>query len=266
MNARAPRGASGVRYRRFVGDGTGVAAEKASFAIAARYRLMIARGELLEGQPLPVESELIEELGFSKGVVREALRILETEGLVEVRRGLGGGPRVRHPSIAQAARTMGVYLQIGDVAVRDVWESRERMVGAAVERLARDGGDIDALAESVGRLRQSVGCIDVYYLRMLDVEDTAVLATGSRTDHVIVASLRHIIAVELEQATRSVVDMGKAVADEDLVARAWSDVLRHIRAGRPAAARRAYERQGVSVRVGVLDWFGEGTVGEVMSG
>src|SRR3954462_5104772 len=111
---------------------------KASIAIAAELRSRIARGELAPGAPLPVEDELVVELGCSKPVVREALRILETEGLVEVRRGIGGGARGRHPSISDAAKTMGVYLQIGDVPVLDVWSARDRIIAAAVERLALD--------------------------------------------------------------------------------------------------------------------------------
>ena len=83
---------------------------KAAFVIAAEFRERIAKGELRAGDPLPVESELMDELGVSKGVVRETLRILETEGLVEVRRGLGGGPRVRHPSISEASKGVGIYL------------------------------------------------------------------------------------------------------------------------------------------------------------
>ena len=90
---------------------------KASLAIAAHFRARIARGELPAGRALPVERELMENFGVSKGVVREALRILETEGLVEVRRGTGGGPRVRHPLISEATVGMGVYLQIGDVLI-----------------------------------------------------------------------------------------------------------------------------------------------------
>jgi len=77
---------------------------KASLGIAADLRQRIASGELKDGDPLPVESELVGQLGASKSVVREALRILEGEGLLEVRRGLGGGPRVRHPSISDAAQ------------------------------------------------------------------------------------------------------------------------------------------------------------------
>src|SRR5688500_14032059 len=109
---------------------------KASIAIAAALRTKIASGELAFDDVLPVEEELTAEFGCSKPVVREALRILETEGLVEVKRGPGGGPRVRRPSVGHAASGMGVYLRIGDVPVADVWAARDRIVGTAVERLA----------------------------------------------------------------------------------------------------------------------------------
>ena len=89
---------------------------KASIGIAASAR--IASGALAPGDPLPVEEDLTVEHGCSKPVVREALRILETEGLLEVRRGIGGGARVRHPSASHSANTIGVYLQIGDATDR----------------------------------------------------------------------------------------------------------------------------------------------------
>jgi DNA-binding FadR family transcriptional regulator len=239
---------------------------KASLSIAADFRTRIARGDLRAGEPLPVESELMDELGVSKGVVREALRILETEGLVEVRRGLGGGPRVRHPSISDAAKPIGVYLQIGDVHVTDVWESRDRLIGAALERLATRGDerDLGPFQASVDALAALVGDFDAYYPQLLDVGEQAVLATGSATEHVIVMSLRHIIAVELEAATRAVADIDQAVAVEVVVADAWAEAVRHIRAHRPRAARRAYDRQADIVRTGLYEMMKEATVGEVI--
>jgi hypothetical protein len=240
---------------------------KASLAIAAEFRSRIARGELRAGEPLPVESELMDELGVSKGVVREALRILETEGLVEVRRGLGGGPRVRHPSISEAAKAIGVYLQIGDVLVTDVWETRDRIIGGAVERLAvrTEGRDLTALEESVAVLANLVGDFDAYYPQLVDVGEKAVLAAGSATEHVIVVSLRHIIAAELEAATRAVVDVEVAVEAEETVTQAWVDTLRQARAGRPAAARRAYQRQADLLRAGLWDRMKDATVGDLIA-
>lgn len=228
---------------------------KASQAIAEEFRQLIARGELKDGEPLPVESELVDHLGASKGVVREALRILETEGLIEVRRGLGGGPRVRHPSISDAAKGMGVYLQIGDVPVIDAWTARDRIIAAAVERLATDRTPpaVAELERSVAELGARVGAFDAYYPQLLDVGETAVRLAGNATEHVLVVALRHIVAVELDTATRAVVDVREAVAAEELITGAWSDAVRQIRARRPKAARRAYERQADLIRNGLAE-------------
>jgi GntR family transcriptional regulator, transcriptional repressor for pyruvate dehydrogenase complex len=239
---------------------------KASFVIAADFRSRIARGDLQEGALLPVESDLVDELGVSKGVVREALRILEMEGLVEVRRGLGGGPRVRHPSIPHVAQGMGVYLQIGDVLVTDVWETRDRIIGGAVERLASrsDRHDLGDLAAGVGSLVAAVGDFEAFYPQLLDVGERAVLAAGSATEHVVVLSLRHVIAAELAAATRAIIDVDLAVAAETDVARGWSEALRHVRAGHHRAARRAYERQADTVRMGLWNRMKDVTVGEAV--
>ena len=151
---------------------------KASIAVAADLRARIARGDLVDGQALPVESELMVELGVSKGVMREALRILEQQGLIEVRRGVGGGPRVRHPSIAEAAMAFGIFLQVAEVPVGDVWRSRDRLVAAAIERLAGQHTDDDLreLDDAVGQLSLLVGDFDAYYGQLLDVGETVVAA------------------------------------------------------------------------------------------
>jgi GntR family transcriptional regulator, transcriptional repressor for pyruvate dehydrogenase complex len=223
---------------------------KASLAIAADIRARIAKGELRAGEPLPVERELMDDFGVSKGVAREALRILETEGLIEVRRGLGGGPRVRHPSISEAAMGMGVYLQIGDVLVIDVWEARDRIIAGALERLATRGheGDVAALDQSVQELTALVGDFDAYYVQLLNVGETAVRLAGNATDHVLVVALRYVISAELEMATRALVDVDAALAVEDRIARSWRDVSRNVRLGRGGAARRLYERQAELLR------------------
>jgi DNA-binding FadR family transcriptional regulator len=240
-------------------------AVKASIAIAAELRSRIARGELAPGEPLPVEDELVVELGCSKPVVREALRILETEGLVEVRRGVGGGPRVRHPSISEAAKTFGVYLQIGDVAVLDVWTARDRIIAAAIERLAADRTDPTDLVAAVDALTASIGDMPAFNAQMLDVGEVAVQVAGNATEHALVAALRHIVEVEVTVAAGRVEDpvgLGYATREEQAIAEAWQRTLRHVRAGRPRAARLAYERQAEVLRALVASSMTGATVGD----
>ena len=60
-----------------------------SVRIADRLAEMIVHGRFAPGDKLPNEPALAEELGVSRTTLREALRILSTRGLVEVRRGVG---------------------------------------------------------------------------------------------------------------------------------------------------------------------------------
>ncbi|MDC9812098.1 FadR/GntR family transcriptional regulator [Rhizobium binxianense] len=57
--------------------------------VADQIRLMIASGELAVGRRLPAERDLAEQLSVSRPTVREALIVLEVEGLVNIRMGSG---------------------------------------------------------------------------------------------------------------------------------------------------------------------------------
>ena len=57
---------------------------------------------------------------MSRPSFREALRILESEGLVSVRRGNVGGAQVHAPTPENAARTLGLVLQARNVALDDL--------------------------------------------------------------------------------------------------------------------------------------------------
>lgn len=63
--------------------------QKVVYAIVQRIREAMARGDLRRGDKLPSEQELCEALGASRIAVREALKILEALGAVEIRQGSG---------------------------------------------------------------------------------------------------------------------------------------------------------------------------------
>ena len=70
---------------------------KASELIARQIRTMILDGKLADGDLLPPESQLSAEFGVARPTLREAFRILETEGLIQVVRGSRRGARVNAP-------------------------------------------------------------------------------------------------------------------------------------------------------------------------
>jgi DNA-binding FadR family transcriptional regulator len=106
---------------------TVIAARRGQFAqpsvaemVADVIRARIVAGTLPDGSMLPKQDQLISEFQVSRPSFREALRILESEGLISVRRGNIGGAQVHAPTPGNAARTLGLVLQAREVALDDL--------------------------------------------------------------------------------------------------------------------------------------------------
>jgi DNA-binding FadR family transcriptional regulator len=244
---------------------------KSAHVIAARLRERIVRGEVAEGDPLPVESQLEAEFGASRPVLREALRILENEGLVETRRGKGGGPRVRHPTLASAAQAVGVHLQLRDVSIRDVWDAYTDIVTAALIRLggqrSRGGQDreMETLRLEVDELERLIGDADGFYGQIVATTEAAVRLAGNTTATILVGALRQIVLAELGFLTRTNRDRGVGSSERSdqsqlVVVRAWRSILRHLHAGRGEAAATAYEGVAELIGLGVVRESGDRNV------
>lgn len=88
--------------------------------VASSLRDEILSSRLKEGDSLPRHEHLFEEYRVSLPAVREAMRILETEGLVSVRRGNVGGAVVHKPSAERTARMISMVLQSRQTTLTDV--------------------------------------------------------------------------------------------------------------------------------------------------
>ena len=97
---------------------------KTAELVAGNIRNRIVRGELAMDEALPPESTLMEDFNISRPTLREAFRILESEGLITVRRGSRGGARVQVPDAAVAAVYAGLVLQSRGATVADVLKAR----------------------------------------------------------------------------------------------------------------------------------------------
>lgn len=97
---------------------------KSSDLFADRLREMILRGSLVTGDMLPSERSLVEESGLSRGSVREALRTLEAEGLVETVRGRLGGTRVVAPRRDSLTRSVEIFVRANAVSLSALLDCR----------------------------------------------------------------------------------------------------------------------------------------------
>lgn len=103
--------------------------------VAEQIRTSIARGHLVAGDALPSESVLLQRHGVARPTMREALRILESEGLLTVKRGKGGGPRVALPRVDAVAKQAGFLLQVQGSPVIDVLRARRVIETPVIEHI-----------------------------------------------------------------------------------------------------------------------------------
>ncbi len=120
---------------------------KAAQRVAERIRGAIRTGELRDGDRLPPERALIEQFGFSRAIVREALRMLEEEGLISLRAGRNGGAIIRNPGTERLASAFDMLLRLQRTSQADFYEARRLLepllIRLAIERATE--ADIAAL-------------------------------------------------------------------------------------------------------------------------
>jgi DNA-binding FadR family transcriptional regulator len=97
---------------------------KLSHLVAERLRAQIASGELASGDTLPAEAELLKRFRVSRPTLRETLRILESEQLIQLGRGTRHGAVVLGPSIGMAAQYGGLYLATHGTTLGDIHQVR----------------------------------------------------------------------------------------------------------------------------------------------
>lgn len=131
---------------------------KRAEVIAQRIVRMIRDEGLRTGDPLPIEADMNETFGVGRSTVREALRILEQQGVITIRPGRGGGPTVGLPDSRHLASTLALLMQFSDTPFRSVLETREYIEPSAAALCARNGDQrvLDGIRQSVDVMRANL--------------------------------------------------------------------------------------------------------------
>jgi DNA-binding FadR family transcriptional regulator len=104
----------------------------------------ILDGRLKTGDTLPSERQLKEMFNISRGTLREALRVLEQKGLIEIKLGVGGGSVVKDVNAEQVSESLGLLIQ------------SQKVVAAHAAKRSTDA-DISQLKKLVEAARK---CVD----------------------------------------------------------------------------------------------------------
>ena len=127
---------------------------KASDVLANELRERILSGEYPEGTPLPPERGLVVQTRMSRTTVREALRILEVQGLIRIKAGRAGGAFVQKPGEESIASSLDLLIRGRQLRLASVHETREAIEPscarlAALHRTAGDLQRLDAANEAI---------------------------------------------------------------------------------------------------------------------
>jgi DNA-binding FadR family transcriptional regulator len=128
--------------------------------IAGVLRNRIVNGELEDGRVLPKQEDLLNEFGVSLPSLREAMRILETEGLISVRRGNVGGAVVHRPSSEAAAYILGLVLQSQRVVPSDLAAALRVLEPACAAMCASSTSRRRVAARLRNLISESESCLD----------------------------------------------------------------------------------------------------------
>lgn len=125
--------------------------------VAHRLTDAIALGLLPDGEQLPGEVDLAQQFGVSTVTIREALAVLRQEGLIETRRGRGGGSFVRAPVDGPASLARHRLAEVSLLELRDLGDHYAAIAGAAASLAARRADDEDArqLRRALGQLEDA---------------------------------------------------------------------------------------------------------------
>jgi DNA-binding FadR family transcriptional regulator len=208
--------------------------------IADELRVLIVSGELAEGESLGREPDLVERFGVSRPSLREALRILEAEGLITVERGVRGGVVAHEPDQRMTARTAALVLRSRNVSLADVFEARSLLEPVAARKIAElpvrgrrsAVADLSALVDAQEEAIRDPEAFAVVNTRF---HERLVALGGNQTLSILIEMLNEIVTRAVTAVSQGGGVMG-SLATRQRALRSQRRLLRLIEEGVPAAA------------------------------
>jgi len=171
--------------------------------VASQIRNSVIEGKLREGDRLPPEPEMIAQFGVSRGVIREALRLLESEQFIQVKRGARGGAIITGSQGVAVGKATLVSLQMQRTTIGDFYTCNMLIEPPAARYAAEHTSSTSATA-----LRKHLALMDA----LLEKGDEVAIADainefhfvllgncGNKTLQIMATSVRKLLEVQISQ-------------------------------------------------------------------
>jgi len=231
-------------------SGTRVVVAKAARVVAQALRERILTKEFEPGTNLPPVESLVEQYGVSRLTLREAVNILEADGLVRVRRGPGGGATVQAPDSLSITRSLESLLRFEGTTIEELLEVR-LVVDPLAARLAAENAteeDLHRMDESLERQASPkvLNSADAWFAENLYFHWAIAAAAHNPVVRVLCESLQHVALADTLRVRPKAADRKMSVQDHlEIVAMlkardpdgASAEVRRHIERNREIRRR-----------------------------
>lgn len=164
----------------------------------------IFEGQLKSGDELPSEKDFSDRLGVSRFSLREALRVAQAQGLIEINQ--GKKPTVAHPSATSAVNIMSLALrrsseksQYDLLAAREALESKIARIAA--EKITQE--DLNFLEETISLMEIKNRPIDYYMSKDREFHNIILKSTGSLVFEIMLSSVTELITETLITTLKS---------------------------------------------------------------
>ncbi len=225
---------------------SGARSDETALAYAVRELEELIVGQAEAGDQLPAEASLAESLGVSRLTVREALKVLAGQGLVELSR--GRRPTVRQPDSSVMSRFLSVAIRRDSRSVLELLNVRRSLEVLSASEAAKHASRaaLSAMSSALGEMQRSADGLDgspesIARYNTADVEfhEALALASGNRMLSLLLESLASSLHHSFTQSFHGFVAAGGDVQD---AVEEHRHIFELVSAGDSAGAEKAMKR------------------------
>ncbi len=158
-----------------------VRTDRISNAIMQQIKSALFEKKIKPGERLPSERQLMEQFQSSRVTVREALKALEHQGILEIRRGTQGGAYVIDPTIKSGHNLLQDMFLLGNIKISDLTEARVAIeppsAGLAAERVKAEV--LEQLRQNIAETRECLKRKNPNDARLLELEFHRIIGHAS---------------------------------------------------------------------------------------
>jgi len=179
-----------------------VKASRISENISEQIRAAVLNGELKIGDQLPPEKEFANHFGVSKSSLREAYRVLEAYGLLEIRQGMSGGAFIKKVDLGTVKDSLVNYFFFENPGLREYTEIRTFLEPQVVRICAEKATDKDieylenniSAMESEPDAKNFISDLDIaFHKKLVDITGNKIISLVVETIQTALINIKRIV-------------------------------------------------------------------------